>query len=48
MLFSKCSPGNGNDQWLSPAKTPWLIVMVAIWQGAGYYMIVYLQAFIFD
>ncbi len=44
MLFFQMFPRvTGIDQWLSdPAKTPWLIVMVAIWQGAGYYMIVYL------
>ncbi|UKI54443.1 MAG: sugar ABC transporter permease [Treponema sp.] len=23
-------------------KTPWLLVIVAVWQGCGYYMIVYL------
>lgn len=44
MLFFQLFPKiTGIDQWLSdPAKTPWLIVLVAIWQGAGYYMIVYL------
>ena len=44
MLFFQMFPRiTGIDQWLSdPAKTPWLIVLVAIWQGAGYYMIVYL------
>ena len=44
MLFFQLFPKlTGIDQWLSdPAKTPWLIVLVAVWQGAGYYMIVYL------
>jgi len=44
MLFSQFFPRiTGIDQWLSDAaKTPWLLVMVAVWQGAGYYMIVYL------
>ncbi len=44
MLFYQLFPRiTGIDLWLSdPAKTPWLIVLVAIWQGAGYYMIVYL------
>lgn len=44
MLFFQLFPRlTGIDQWLSdPAKTPWLIVLVAVWQGAGYYMIVYL------
>lgn len=44
MLFYQLFPRlTGIDLWLSdPAKAPWLIVLVAIWQGAGYYMIVYL------
>lgn len=44
MLFYQLFPRlTGISLWLSdPAKTPWLIVLVAIWQGAGYYMIVYL------
>jgi raffinose/stachyose/melibiose transport system permease protein len=44
MLFFQLFPViTGIDQWLSDtAKTPWLIVLVAVWQGAGYYMIVYL------
>lgn len=44
MLFNQMFPKlTGIDQWLSDtAKTPWLIVLVAVWQGAGYYMIVYL------
>ncbi len=44
MLFNQLFPKlTGIEQWLSdPAKTPWLIVLVAVWQGAGYYMIVYL------
>jgi len=44
MLFTQMLPRlTGIEQWLSDsAKTPWLIVLVAVWQGAGYYMIVYL------
>lgn len=44
MLFFQLFPViTGIDRWLSDtAKTPWLIVLVAVWQGAGYYMIVYL------
>ncbi len=44
MLFVQLFPRiTGIEQWMSdPAKTPWLIVLVAVWQGAGYYMIVYL------
>jgi raffinose/stachyose/melibiose transport system permease protein len=44
MLFTQMLPRvTGIENWLSdPVKTPWLIVLVAIWQGAGYYMIVYL------
>lgn len=44
MLFFQMFPKlTGIEQWLSdPGKTPWLIVLVAVWQGAGYYMIVYL------
>lgn len=44
MLFVQLLPAiTGIDKWISdPAKTPWLLVLVAIWQGAGYYMIVYL------
>lgn len=44
MLFYQLFPRlTGINLWLSdPVKTPWLIVLVAIWQGAGYYMIVYL------
>lgn len=44
MLFFQFFPRiTGINQWLSDAaKTPWLLVMVAVWQGAGYYMIVYL------
>ncbi len=44
MLFVQLFPRlTGIEQWMSdPGKTPWLIVLVAVWQGAGYYMIVYL------
>ena len=44
MLFVNLLPAiTGVEKWLSdPNKAPWLLVLVAIWQGAGYYMIVYL------
>ncbi len=33
----------GINTWMGdPNKTPWLIVLVAIWQAAGYYMVIYL------
>lgn len=44
MLFVQLLPAvTGIDKWLTDsAKTPWLLVLVAVWQGCGYYMIVYL------
>lgn len=44
MLFVQLLPSiTGIEKWISdPNKTPWLLVLVAIWQGCGYYMIVYL------
>ena len=44
MLFVQLLPAvTGIEQWISDsAKTPWLLVLVAVWQGCGYYMIVYL------
>lgn len=44
MLFTQLLPKiTGVEKWLTDAvKTPWLLVLVAVWQGAGYYMIVYL------
>lgn len=44
MLFYQILPAiSGIDVWLSDAsKTPWLLIIVATWQGCGYYMIVYL------
>ena len=43
-IFSILLPKiTGIDLWLSdPKKTPWLLVLIAVWQGCGYYMIVYL------
>ncbi len=33
----------GIDKWMGdPAKTPWLIVLVQVWQQAGYLMVIYL------
>lgn len=44
MLFVQLLPAiTGIDKWISDsAKTPWLLVLVSVWQGAGYYMIIYL------
>lgn len=44
MLFYQILPAvSGIDVWLSDAsKAPWLLILVAVWQGCGYYMIVYL------
>lgn len=44
MLFVQLLPAvTGVEKWLSDSnKTPWLLVLVSIWQGAGYYMIIYL------
>jgi len=44
MLFVQLLPAiTGIETWVSDShKTPWLLVLVAVWQGAGYYMIVYL------
>lgn len=44
MLFTQLLPAvTGIDKWISdPKKTPWLLVVVSVWQGCGYYMIVYL------
>lgn len=44
MLFVQLLPAlTGIETWISDShKTPWLLVLVAVWQGAGYYMIVYL------
>lgn len=44
MLFYQILPAiSGIDVWLSDAaKAPWLLIIVATWQGCGYYMIVYL------
>jgi len=44
MLFVQLLPAlTGIDKWISdPNKTPWLLVLVSVWQGCGYYMIIYL------
>ncbi len=44
LLFVQLLPAvTGVKEWISdPHKTPWLLVLVAVWQGCGYYMIVYL------
>jgi raffinose/stachyose/melibiose transport system permease protein len=43
-VFAKLLPKlTGIETWMGdPGKTPWLIVMVAVWQAAGYYMVIYL------
>ena len=44
MIFVQLLPSiTGVEKWISDSqKTPWLLVLVAIWQGCGYYMIIYL------
>jgi raffinose/stachyose/melibiose transport system permease protein len=44
LLFVQLLPAvTGIKEWISDShKTPWLLVLVAVWQGSGYYMIVYL------
>jgi len=44
LLFVQLLPAvSGVKEWISdPHKTPWLLVLVSVWQGCGYYMIVYL------
>lgn len=44
ILFSRLLPYvTGVDLWMGdPDKAPWLVVSVAVWQMAGYYMIIYL------
>ncbi|MCE5256910.1 MAG: sugar ABC transporter permease [Spirochaetaceae bacterium] len=33
----------GIQTWMSdPAKAPWLLVFVSVWQSSGYYMVIYL------
>ena len=44
MMFNQLLPAiTGIEKWISDShKSPWLLVLVLVWQGAGYYMIVYL------
>jgi raffinose/stachyose/melibiose transport system permease protein len=43
VFFRLLPPLTGIEKWMGDSdKAPWLLVMVAVWQGAGYYMIVYL------
>ena len=44
MIFVQLLPSiTGVEKWISDSqKTPWLLVLVAVWQGCGYYMIIYL------
>lgn len=43
-VFAKLLPRlTGIETWMGdPLKTPWLVVLVAVWQAAGYYMVIYL------
>ena len=43
-VFSHLLPAlTGIDLWMGdPAKAPWLIVLVQVWQQAGYLMVIYL------
>jgi len=43
VFFNLLPALTGIDKWMGdPAKTPWLIVMVQVWQQAGYLMVIYL------
>jgi raffinose/stachyose/melibiose transport system permease protein len=36
-------PMFGVDEWMADTnKAPWLVVLVSVWQGAGYLMVIYL------
>lgn len=44
IVFAQLLPRlTGIDLWMGdPDKAPWLVVLVAVWQMAGYYMVIYL------
>jgi raffinose/stachyose/melibiose transport system permease protein len=43
VFFNLLPALTGIDKWMGdPAKTPWLIVMVQVWQQTGYLMVIYL------
>jgi len=44
IVFAQLLPRlTGVDLWMGdPDKAPWLVVLVAVWQMAGYYMVIYL------
>jgi raffinose/stachyose/melibiose transport system permease protein len=43
VFFNLLPALTGIDKWMGdPAKTPWLIVMVQVWQQSGYLMVIYL------
>lgn len=43
VFFRLLPPLTGIEKWMGdPDKAPWLLVMVAVWQASGYYMILYL------
>ncbi|MGO8695186.1 MAG: ABC transporter permease subunit [Rectinemataceae bacterium] len=44
IIFAQLLPRlTGVELWLGdPDKAPWLVVLVAVWQMAGYYMVIYL------
>jgi raffinose/stachyose/melibiose transport system permease protein len=43
VFFNLLPALTGIDKWMGdPAKTPWLIVLVQVWQQSGYLMVIYL------
>jgi raffinose/stachyose/melibiose transport system permease protein len=43
VFFNLLPALTGIDKWMGdPAKTPWLIVLVQVWQESGYLMVIYL------
>ncbi|HVO37970.1 MAG TPA: sugar ABC transporter permease [Spirochaetia bacterium] len=43
VFFNLLPALTGIDKWMGdPAKAPWLIVLVQVWQQAGYLMVIYL------
>ena len=43
VFFNLLPALTGIDKWMGdPAKTPWLLVMVQVWQQSGYLMVIYL------
>ncbi|MCX7025774.1 MAG: sugar ABC transporter permease [Spirochaetes bacterium] len=44
LVFTQLLPAiTGVDQWMmNPDLAPWLTILVAVWQGVGYYTVIYL------